>query len=109
MAQTLAVSTAGDVLRVRAGTFGFIEGAVLDRLRDGRSARLDLMLSVLDRAGGRTLTSVRQTFNVSFDLWEERVAVTRAGTSPRSVSHLTPKEAETWCLDALSMPLTDLA
>jgi hypothetical protein len=38
---------------------------------------------------------------VSFDIWEEKFAVTRLANPKKSVSHLTAAEAESWCLDNL--------
>ena len=107
-AQTIAVSTTGGTLRVRSA-FEFIEGAVMDQLRDGRSVRLDFELAVLDAPRGTIVAATRQSFNLSFDLWEERIAVTRAGTPPRSVSHLRPRDAEAWCLEHLTIARTELA
>jgi hypothetical protein len=54
------------------------------------------------------VAQVQQSFVLSFDLWEERIAVTRMGTPPRAISHLGPREAEAWCLENLSVPRTDL-
>ncbi len=108
-AQSLDVSTTGGMLRVRSG-FGFIEGAVMDQLRDGRTVRLDFELTVFDGPrGGDAVAAARQSFNLSFDLWEERVAVTRAGKPPRSVSHLRPRDAEVWCLESLTIARTELS
>ena len=107
-AQSLDVSTTGGMLRVRSG-FGFIEGAVMDQLRDGRTVRLDFELTVLDGPRGAAVAAARQSFNLSFDLWEERIAVTRAGKPPRSVSHLRPRDAEVWCLESLTIARTELS
>jgi hypothetical protein len=106
-AQSIVVSTTGGMVRVRSA-FGFIEGDVLDRLRDGRSLRLDFELSVLAEPRGSVVAAARQSFNLSFDLWEERVAVTRIGKPTRSVSHLRPRDAEVWCLENLTLASTEL-
>ena len=95
------------MLRVRSA-FAFIEGEVLDRLRDGRSLRLDFELSGLTEPRGSVVVEVRRSFNLSFDLWEERIAVTRTGTPTRSVSHLRPRDAEAWCLENLTVARTEL-
>jgi hypothetical protein len=108
-AQSVSVHTAGGVVRVRAPAFEFIGGRVMDRLRDGRSVEIELVLTAFDRAGGRAIAETRQAFTLSFDLWEERVAVTRVGKPPRSVSHLRPTEAQAWCLEHLPLPAVDLA
>jgi hypothetical protein len=106
--QSVTIKTAAGALQVQAPGFGFIEGAVADRLRDGRSVRVDLDLIVLEQPKGATVTQTRQSYALSFDLWEERFAVTRIGTAPRSISHRTAKNAEAWCLEQLTVPLTAL-
>ena len=107
--QAVTVSAAGGELRVQAPTVTFITGPVLDRLRDGRSVPIEIELAVLSRSGGPALARARAAFTLSFDLWEERIAVRSAGTPPRSVSHLRPGEAEAWCIRNVTVPLTELA
>jgi hypothetical protein len=107
VAQSVTIDTTGGVVRVRSG-FSFIDGEVLDQLRDGRSVRTDLELTVLSEPRGRVLAAAKQSFNLSFDLWEERLAVTRLGSPARSVSHLRPRDAETWCLQGVSIAHADL-
>ena len=82
-AQTLTVRTVADALHVRASGLGFISGPVLDRLQDGRSVRVDFDLIVLEKPNGAVVTRAQQSFNLSFDLWEQRFAVTRIGPMPR--------------------------
>jgi hypothetical protein len=108
IAQSLTVRAVGDMLHVRSGGLGMIEGPVLDHLKDGRSVRVDVEVTILDKPKGRAITQERQSFNLSFDLWEQRLAVTRSGTAPRSVSHLTSKDAEAWCLDNVTVPVNAL-
>jgi hypothetical protein len=107
--QAMTVNTSGGVLRVVAPAFEVIEGAVLERLRDGRSVRLDFELEVIAQPQGPAVVQARRSFNLSFDLWEERFAVTLLVTPPRSVSHLTRKAGEAWCLENLTIPLGELA
>ena len=107
IAQSIAVDTAGGAVRVRSG-FTFIEGAVLERLRDGRSVRANVELAVRAAPGGAVLASSKESFNLSFDLWEERLAVTRMGSPARSVSHLRPRDAEAWCLQGVVIARGDL-
>ena len=38
-------------------------------------------------------------------MWEERFAVTLAGSRPRSVAYLTLTAAEAWCLEQLTLPV----
>jgi hypothetical protein len=86
----------------------FIEGPVLTRLREGRSVRIDFEMTVLSKPEGPALKQAVQGFTLSFDLWEERFAVSRIGSPPKSISHLRPRDAETWCLDNLTMPVSSL-
>jgi hypothetical protein len=106
--QPMTISTTGDVLHVHAPEFSFIDGEVRDRLRDGRALRLDFELTLLSQPDGAAVAKARQSFNVSYDLWEERFAVTRLGTPPRSVSHLTLQGSEAWCLDNMTLPLAEI-
>jgi hypothetical protein len=52
------------------------------------------------------VTQGRASFNLSYDLWEERFAVSRIGTPPRSASHMTQPQAEAWCLEQLTLPVS---
>ena len=106
--QSATVSTVGGDLRVRASGFGFIKGEPLARLKDGRSVRVDLDLAVLANPGARATAQSRQTFVLSYDLWEERFAVTQVGVLSPSISHLTSTGAEAWCLERLTVPVSAL-
>ena len=107
--QSVTIKAAGGALQVRAPGFAFIEGAVASRLRDGRSIRIDVELTVLEQPRGATVAQAQQSYALSFDLWEERFAVTRVGSPARSISHRTAKNAEAWCLEHLTIPLTALS
>jgi hypothetical protein len=107
-AQSVAVRTIANALHVEARGFSFIEGPVLTRLKEGRSVRIDFELGVLTKPDGPILKQAAQAFTLSFDLWEERFAVSRIGSPPRSISHLRPRDAENWCLENLSMPVSSL-
>ncbi len=106
--QSITVTTAGGVVRVQAPGFRFIDGEPLARLKDGQSMRVDLELSVLAKPGGAAAAQRRQTFVLSYDLWEERFAVTLADVPPRSISHLTSTAAEAWCVQQLAVPVSAL-
>ena len=67
--------------------------------------RVDLGLVILAKAGGPGVAEGRQTFLLSYDLWDERLAVTRAGTPPQSAAYLTTAAAEAWCLDRVTVPV----
>jgi hypothetical protein len=106
--QSMTVATAGGAVHVKAPGFHFIEGESLARLKDGQSVRVDLELTVLAKPGAAPAAQRRQTFVLSYDLWEERFAVTLADVPSRSISHLTPGAAEAWCIEQLEIPVSAL-
>ena len=110
--QAVTVHVVGDALHVRApgsgSGFSFIQGAALERLRDGRALRVELELAVLREPGAEAVTERRQSFNLSYDLWEERFAVSLIDGPRRSISHLTSTDAEAWCLEQLTVPVAAL-
>jgi hypothetical protein len=107
-AQSLTVRAAGDMLQVRGTGLRLIDGAVAEHLKDGRSVRVDFEMTILDKSQGAAVTQGRQSFVLSYDLWEQRYAVTRAGAPARSISHLAARDAESWCLENMALPLTAL-
>ena len=108
--QAVTVHVTEEALHVRAPgpSFSFIEGAALARLRDGRRLRVDFELIVLAEPGAEAVAERRQSFKLSYDLWEERFAVSLIGGPQRSISHLTAREAEAWCLEQLTVPVAAL-
>ena len=108
-AQSVTVSAVGDTLHVRAPGFHFVDGEALDHLKSGGSVRFDFDLAVLARPGGPAVAQTRQRFNLSYDLWEERFAVARIGTPARSATHLSQADAESWCLEQLTVPMSAFA
>ena len=80
----------------------------MTRLKDGQSVRVDFDVDALRNAGGESVAHAGTSFSVSYDLWEERFAVTRIGSPSRSTSHLTRARAEAWCLEQLMLPLGDV-
>ena len=83
LAQSVTVNVAGDTLRVRAPGFTFIKGEPLARLKDGRAVQIDFALAVLPKPAGAAIAETRQGFVLSYDLWEERFAVTIVDPEPR--------------------------
>jgi len=107
-AQTVTVDTVGDWLRVRAPAFSFLKGDPLARLKDGRSVRVELAAMVLPAPGKSVVATTRRIFALSYDLWEERFAVTMVDKRSQSVSHLGLAAAEAWCVDQVAIPMNAL-
>jgi hypothetical protein len=107
-AQSITVNVMNDTLHVRAPGFGVIKGDTLNRLKNGATVRFEFELSVLPGPAAAPALQSRQSFILSYDLWEERFAVTRTGIPTRSISHRTPSDAEAWCVEQLALPVTSL-
>jgi hypothetical protein len=107
-AQALAVDAVGDALKIRAPGFSFLKGDPLARLKDGRAVRVELAALVLGAPGKSPAATTRRIYSLSYDLWEERFAVTVVDARPQSVSHLTLAAAEAWCVEQLTIPLRAL-
>ena len=104
-AQSVTVDPVGDTLRIRAPGFTFLKGDPLVRLKDGRSVRVELAAMVLAGPGKPAAVTVRRIFALSYDLWEERFAVTSVDARSQSVSHLMQAAAEAWCIEQLAVPV----
>ncbi len=105
---SLAVGRRGDRLYMTAPHLHFLVAKPLEQLQNGASVTYEFVLAAAGASSGRPFYTQQEAFVVSFDLWEERFSV--VPTSPRlhSGSHLTAAEAEAWCVDALSVPLSVL-
>jgi hypothetical protein len=106
--QSVSVDAVGEAVKVRAPSFGFLSGDTLQQLKDGRSVRVELVAMVLPGPGRSPAATTRRVFALSYDLWEERFAVTAEDTRSPSVSHLSQAAAEAWCVDQLAIPLRSL-
>jgi hypothetical protein len=107
-AQALTVDIVGDALKIRAPAFSFLNGDPLARLKDGRSVRVELAALVLAGPGKSPAAATRRVFALSYDLWEERFAVTAVDARSQSVSHLVLAAAEAWCVEQLGVPVRAL-
>ena len=107
-AQAVSVATEGGALKIRAPGFSFLEGQPLAQLKDGRTVRVELAVSVLPGAGKAPVTTSRRVFALSYDLWEERFAAAMADSRSESISHATASAAVSWCIDQAAIPLSAL-
>jgi hypothetical protein len=107
-AQAVTVDTVGEWLRIRAPTFSFLNGDPLERLKDGRSVRVELAAMVLAGPDKPPTATARGIFALSYDLWEERFAVATVEARSQSVSHLMQAAAEAWCVERLAIPTSAL-
>jgi hypothetical protein len=104
----VTVDAVGDALKIRAPGFSFLNGDPLARLKEGRSVRVEVGGLVLPAPGKLPAAVARRVFALSYDLWEERFAVSTVEARSQSVSHLALAAAEAWCVDQLTIPLAAL-
>ncbi len=107
-APRLTITRVGNAIAAGAPDLGVIKGEALSRLKDGRTVRIEFDLAILPGPGGRAAARGRATFVLSYDLWEERFAVTRPGPPPQTSSYLTAAAAEAWCLQHVTIPIDAL-
>ncbi len=90
-------------LRVTAPHLKFVSGKPLERLQNGAPVPFAFQLAVSTDRWATVLSRDIERFVFSYDLWEEKFAVAKAGYPRKSVSHLTARAAEAWCVDELSL------
>ena len=98
--------TAGD-LRVTAPRLNFLNGKALDRLHDGALVPFDFQLTVSAGSKNNVVARALERFTISYDVWEERFSVVRLRDLRKSSLNLSPKSAELWCLDNISIPAAE--
>jgi hypothetical protein len=96
-------------LQVSAPRLHFITGKQLERLRNGVSVPFDFQLTLSAGSKGNGLSRALERFVVSYDIWEEKFSVIRQRDRRMSSVRLTATQAESWCLDNLSLPVSGLA
>lgn len=108
-AQSLSARIDRDQLHIAAPRLHFLIGEAFDRLRDGATVKYDFQLTARTDRNGKLVARTEEHFAISYDLWEEKFAITKLGSAPRSVSHLSALTAEAWCVDNTSIPVAALA
>ena len=107
VAPSLQVHLDGDFLRISAPNLRFMSGKPLQRAKDGVAIAFIGQLTVTTEPNA-LVAEVRAVarFAVSYDIWEEKFAVTRFGentSARRAASHLSDTGVERWCLDNLTI------
>jgi hypothetical protein len=103
----LEVHLDGDFLHISAPRLSFVTGNALDRLKNGSTVAFvgQLTVSSVPNAVVADARTVAR-FALSYDIWEERFAVTRFGERPdmrRAIGHLSAQATERWCLDSMTI------
>lgn len=115
-AEELILRSGDNELQITAPRLHFLTGSSLDRLKNGAAVNYDFQLSLSLDSRTNLYDRAVERIAVSYDLWEEKYAVTRiSGSSTlrgaisrrsherRSASHLTSDGAERWCISDLAV------
>ena len=99
--EQLSISFDGDNLHVAAPGLHFLSGRPLGRLKDADTVTFLSQLTLFSDPFATVVKRAPERVVVSYDLWEERFAVTILSASKRTRSGLTLAQAEAWTIDNL--------
>jgi len=108
MAQSPSVRLDGDQLRIAAPQLHFLGGGTLQRLHGGIAVNFVFSLGITSGKNSKPNTTGTFTFVISYDIFEEKFAVSRTSPNPRSVTHLSESAVQTWCLDSIALPVVNV-
>lgn len=108
-AEELLLRAQENRLEFSAPQLRFLTGRSLQRLQNAAPVTFDFLavLYVGNRMTVHTRTPAR--FVISYDLFEEKYAVTKVTLPRRSTNHLTATEAEAWCLQQMSIDVSGIS
>jgi len=107
-AQSPVVRLEGEQLRVAAPELHFLGSETLQRLHNGIAMNFVFSLGIGPGRNSKPATAGTYTFVISYDIFEEKFAVSRISPNPRSVTHLSESAVQTWCLDSIALPLVNM-
>ena len=108
-AGALDVTFDGDNIHVAAPGLHFLTGKPLERLKNADTVTFLTQLTVYSDERGTIYRRIPERLVVSYNLWEEKFAVTIPGPYKRSVENLTALQAESWCFDQLAVSALGMA
>ena len=108
-AEELILRAQGGRLDFSAPRLHYISGRPLARLRNAEPVAFDFQVTLSAVNKTNVIKQNAARFVISYDLWEERFAVTKTTASRKTASHLTATEAEVWCVQEMSLDLNGVA
>jgi len=108
-AQTVAVKLDGDQLRISVPQLHFLGSEVLQRLRSGIAVTYIFKLGLTPDRYSKPKNETSYRFVISYDIFEEKFAVSRIEPNPRSITHLSESAAQLWCLDSIALSTAGLS
>ena len=108
-AEELILRAQGGRLDFSAPRLHYISGRPLARLRNAEPVAFDFQVKLSTANKTNVVKQSAARFVISYDLWEERFAVTKTTPARKTASHLTANEAEVWCVQEMSLDLAGVA
>ncbi len=108
-AEELILRAQGGRLDFSAPRLHYITGRPLARLRNAEPVAFDFQVKLSTANKTNVIKQNTARFVISYDLWEERFAVTKTTPARKTASHLTATEAEVWCVQEMSLDLNGVA
>jgi hypothetical protein len=107
-AEQLTLDLRGDMLFASARKLDLIQPRLLAQLKQGATVAFDFQLALW--VGNRDTVSRRtfERFVVSYDLWEERFAVTTLRKPQTRATGMVAASVGAWCLQNLGLPAPKL-
>jgi hypothetical protein len=102
-AEELILRAQGSRLDFSAPRLHYLTGRPLARLRNAEPVAFDFQVTLSSANKTNVVKQNTARFVISYDLWEERFAVTKTTPSRKTASHLTAAEAEVWCVQEMSL------
>jgi hypothetical protein len=103
--QSLIPGRNGDYIRVTATQLHFLVGKAEERLRNGAAVNFVMTMAAFLENSRKPTVLIRETFVVSYDLWEEKYSVVQRKPGGRSASRIAAAAAEAWCLENIAIPV----
>ena len=102
-AEELILRMQGNRLDFSAPRVHYLTGRPLARLKNAEPVAFDIQVKLAAQQSSNVLRTNTARFVISYDLWEERYAVTKTTAPRKAASHLTAAEAEEWCIHEMSV------
>ena len=101
---SLRVRSDGTFLRATTPNLQFLTGRPLQRLRNGATILYLFQFSLSTDQFTTIAHRAFERFAISYDIWEEKFAVTRLGMARIATSHLDAVHTQAWCLSQVTIP-----
>jgi len=103
VAQTVGLKLDGEQLRVSVPQLHFLGTEVLQRLHNGIAVNYVFKIGITPNRDSKPTSPASYRFVISYDIFEQKFAVSRIEPNPRSITHLSESAAQLFCLDSIAL------